>query len=87
MSILEPMACGKPVVSPQVEGISGIISHDREGLRVNGKEAEDYASASLALVRNCALRQQTGRTAREKNSYKFQCLKNVPTLLSALYEY
>jgi len=77
MSILEAMACGKPVVVPKVGGIPEIISHSQEGLLVDGRKPEDFAHACLSLVRNKALRNQMGQTAREKIAEEFSAKKMV----------
>jgi len=75
MSILEAMACGKPVVAPRVGGIPEIISHTQEGFLIDGRKPEDYAYTCLSLVRNRALRNQMGQAAREKIATDFSASK------------
>jgi len=75
MSILEAMACGKPVIAPNVGGIPEIISHTQEGFLVEERKPEDFAHACLSLVRNRALRNQMGQAAREKIAKSFSASK------------
>ena len=75
MSILEAMACAKPVVAPKVGGIPEIISHTQEGLLVDGRKPEDYAYACLSLIKDQALRNQMGQAAREKVATHFSAQK------------
>lgn len=82
LSILEAMACGKPVVASKVGGIPEIISHTKEGLLVDGRKPQDYAYACLTLIKNQVLRDQMGKAAREKIATHF----NVANMAQCYYE-
>lgn len=75
MSILEAMACGKPVIAPKVGGIPEIVSHAKEGVLVDGRKPEDYAYACLSLIKDQALRSQMGQAARKKIATSFSAQK------------
>lgn len=50
VSILEAMACERPVVAPNVGSISESLIHDTSGLLVNGHDQESHAKAWVTIL-------------------------------------
>lgn len=65
LSLLEAMACGKPVVGSNVPGISDILTHRHNGLLIQPKNPEALANAILTLLNNKYLRKKLGQNARQ----------------------
>ncbi len=47
---LEAAACGAPVVASDVGGLRTLVDHERTGLRVSGRDPEDYAAATRRIL-------------------------------------
>jgi L-malate glycosyltransferase len=65
MTILEAMACGLPVIAPQVGGIGEIIEDGVEGFLVSNRDPKAFAEKCL-LLQDAELRQRMGQAARAK---------------------
>lgn len=63
---LEAMACGLPVVTTDVGGMSEAVTHGVEGFLVPSLDVETMAGALDRLWRAPALRQEMGATGRER---------------------
>ena len=63
LSIVEAMACGRPIVSAAVGGIPEVVTHGEHGFLVEGREASRFADACLALIRDEPLRVAMGERA------------------------
>lgn len=63
LSIVEAMACGKPIVSAAVGGIPEIVTHGEHGFLVEGRNAIRFADSCLALIRDESLRVAMGERA------------------------
>jgi len=74
LSILEAMACGKPVVASKVGGIPEIISHGEEGFLVEGRDPQEFAKWCLKLIRDKELRILMGQNASKKVTSSFNSL-------------
>jgi len=79
-SVVEAMACGKPVIASAVGGIPDMIGHDA-GLLVTPGDAGELASAMLQLARDGELRQKMGIAARERFGQLFSPKVVVPLML------
>ena len=77
-SVVEAMACGKPVIASAVGGIPDMIGDDA-GLLVPAGDANELAAAMLRLARDSKLRQQMGVAARNRYRELFS-----PTVVTAL---
>jgi glycosyltransferase involved in cell wall biosynthesis len=64
ISLIEAMAAGLPVVGTDVEGIRGVIDHERNGLLVGDQDVPALTAALLTLLRNGRLGQALGSAAR-----------------------
>ncbi len=65
VSILEAMACGRPVVAPQVGSISDSVQDGRTGYLIPKGDTQAAAERWLELLGDPDLRAAMGRTARE----------------------
>ncbi len=52
LSVVEAMACGKPIVSAAVGGIPEIVKHGESGFLVEGRDAAAFAEYCLTLMRD-----------------------------------
>lgn len=66
VSILEAMACGKAIVSTNVNGIPEAITHNESGLLVNPHKPAELAEAVLALINAPQMAIRLAENAREK---------------------
>ena len=63
LSVVEAMACGKPVVSAAVGGIPEIVTHGEHGFLVEGRDPARFAERCLTLMRDNRLRRLMGDDA------------------------
>jgi len=71
LTILEAMACGKPVVAPNVGGLPEIISHGEHGLLVPGREPKGFVNSCLTIVQDRNLRITMGESALKRVASRF----------------
>jgi glycosyltransferase involved in cell wall biosynthesis len=71
LSILEAMACGKPVVAPHVGGLPEIISHGQHGLLVHGREPKDFVDACLRILDDEHSSSSMGESASKRITSRF----------------
>lgn len=79
-SVVEAMACGKPVIASAVGGIPDMIGDDA-GLLVTPGDANELASAMLRLARDSELRERMGNAARERYCRLFSPQVVIPLML------
>jgi glycosyltransferase involved in cell wall biosynthesis len=70
-SVIEAMACGKPVIGSRVGGIPEAIVDSESGLLVNPGSVEELASALIALLQNEQWRVGLGVKARHRAEAEF----------------
>jgi len=63
LSVVEAMACGKPVVSSAVGGIPEIVVDGEDGFLVKGRDPQQFAERCRALMRDARLRSKMGERA------------------------
>ena len=63
--LLEAMASGKPIVASNIEGYSGIVSHEKEGLLFTPKDSQALANALERLIQDPDLARRIGSQGRE----------------------
>jgi len=79
-SVVEAMACGKPIIASAVGGIPDMIGHDA-GLLVAPGDANELASAMLLLARDSELRKRMGIAARKRYLELFSPEMVMPLML------
>jgi glycosyltransferase involved in cell wall biosynthesis len=65
-SLIEAMACRKPVVASRFAGIPEIVDDGRTGLLVPPRDPGSLASALAKLLKDASLREQMGRAGRAR---------------------
>lgn len=81
LSVLEPMACGTPVVASAVGGIPELVRNGVDGLLVEPGSAASLAAALRALTADEARARRMGAAARERVGKEFSPVRHVETLL------
>lgn len=66
ISLLEVMACGKPVIASRVGGIPEIVIHGASGILVPPQDAGALQEALQSIIRDRALRAALGSAARAR---------------------
>jgi colanic acid/amylovoran biosynthesis glycosyltransferase len=76
--LMEAMACGLPAVSTRLVGIPDLVIHEKTGLLVEPKQAEELSDALERLMRDPALASRLAAAGREHVIKDFDlsnCLK------------
>src|SRR5262249_19587226 len=63
LSIIEAMACGKPIVSAAVGGIPEVVTDGEHGFLVETRDAKRFAERCLTLLVDDSLRTAMGERA------------------------
>jgi glycosyltransferase involved in cell wall biosynthesis len=84
MKVYEYMAVGRPVVAPDQETITEIITHDKDGYLFMRENVDAMAGALQALVEDKALRERLGREASHLAA-QHTWVKRAETLQAALH--
>jgi glycosyltransferase involved in cell wall biosynthesis len=71
LTIVEAMACGKPVVVAQAGGAAELFTHDHDAVGVPPGRPEQLAAALAGLVGNPERRRRLGENARLTASQRF----------------
>ncbi len=85
LSILEGMACGKPVVSSNVSAIPEVLEHEKGGYLCEPGSVDQLVSAIRKLAHSETLRSQMGRFNRQVVKEKFT-LEKMAQAYHALYQ-
>ncbi len=85
LSLLEAMACGKPVVATRAGGIPEVISDGKNGLLVDPGDPLQLAKALGAILGDAKLRGRLGRAARRTFENSRHHEKRVIPEMLALY--
>ena len=81
LSVLEPMACGTPVVASNKGGIPELVRHGVDGLLVEPGSALALAAAIRAICDDPKKAQEMGAAARERVAREFAPEHHVEALL------
>ncbi len=84
-SVLDAMACGRPVVATRAGGIPESVVDGETGLLVPVRDPAALASAVLRLLRDHTLRQALGRAGRTRARARFSAARMVADT-TAVYE-
>ncbi|MDR1998091.1 MAG: glycosyltransferase family 4 protein [Candidatus Margulisbacteria bacterium] len=66
VTLIEAMACAKPVVSTEVGGVPDIVKNNISGYLCPQNQPEVFADRIIELSRNAALRRSLGKAAQSK---------------------
>ena len=80
-SLLDAMACGKPIVATRTGGIPEVVVDGETGLLVAPRDHEAMAEAIVRLLKDAALREQLGATALRRVREKFSAERMVEETL------
>ena len=83
-SLMQAMACGKPIIASDVEGINNMIESGVNGILVPAKDPAALAAAISGLSGNEELRQSLGRNARATAVERFSNLSMFKKYLSLI---
>ena len=79
-SIVEAMACGKPIIASDVGGIPDMIGRE-SGILVPPGDTSALAAAMLFLTKDKDLRRTMGQAAKERHQQLFSPSAVVPLML------
>jgi len=82
MSVLEPMALGRPVIATRMGGISELVRDGVDGVLVDAGDELQLAAAMRVLAEDTALVERLGRSAYERMSTSFGPEAHLDGLLS-----
>jgi len=85
VSVIEAMACGKPVVVSKVGGLEEIVEHEGLGLKVEAGAIEETAAAIERLMVQPELRASIGENARKHVLEKYNWENNLNEMMG-VYE-
>jgi len=85
LSILEAMACGKPVVSTNVSAIPEVLEHEKGGYLCEPGSVDQLVNAIRKLADSKSLRSEMGRFNRRVVEEKFT-LERMAQAYDALYQ-
>lgn len=75
LSLLEAMACGKPVVAPNVGGIPELLAQGEQGFLVSSRQAHGFAEPCLRLIQDGNLRLRLGEKAAQHVTQRFSSIQ------------
>lgn len=83
---LEAMACGRPVVSTDIDGTTEYLTHGETGLRVPDRDPERLARALDELAASPERREEFGRVSRERAA-EYSWEASAETLRDLCYDF
>jgi glycosyltransferase involved in cell wall biosynthesis len=84
-SLMEAMACGRPVIASSVGGTPELIRHEQNGLLFESGNVADLNRQITKLVSDPGLRQQFGDAARKKMIERFS-IEQSARRMAEIYE-
>ncbi len=85
-SVLDALACGKPVVATRTGGIPEMIEHGRTGLLVQPRDPGELANGVLDLICNPAKAARLGREGKKAVEKQFSVDAVIDKTLDVYYE-
>jgi glycosyltransferase involved in cell wall biosynthesis len=80
-SLLDAMACARPIVATTAGGMPEVVADGETGLLVPARDAEALAAAIVRLLKDNELRERMGRAGRERVLRCFSAEKMVKDTL------
>jgi glycosyltransferase involved in cell wall biosynthesis len=85
MSVLESMACGKPVIGSNIGGIPEQIADGTSGFLFEHSNADDLGKKMARLIQNKELRRDMGEAGRKIIERKYSLVEHC-NKLAGIYE-
>jgi glycosyltransferase involved in cell wall biosynthesis/GT2 family glycosyltransferase len=79
-SMVEAMACGKPVIGSNVDGIPEVIGEDEAGIVLPERTPQALAQAIIFFIENPQEARRRGLQGRERALKKFNVFENIKRL-------
>lgn len=86
VSVLEAMACGKPVIVTQIGGLKEIVHDELNGLHVAVDDTQDLAQKMEALLTNKTLREQLSQRGLHDVMTQYSWEKSVEIMVKQVYQ-
>jgi L-malate glycosyltransferase len=86
VSVIESMACGKPVIATDIGGLREVISDGVDGILVQPGNIVSAADAIEKLVLNSELRTYLGQNGKKKVHKYFNWEDNLNSMISIYYD-
>ena len=80
-SLIDAMACGKPVVATRVGGIPEVVADGETGFLVEPRDHGGMARALTSLLKDDALRRRMGEAGRARAQVRFSAGRMVQDTL------
>jgi glycosyltransferase involved in cell wall biosynthesis len=85
ITLLEAMASHTPIIATDIDGVSEVIEHNRDGLLVPARSPDHLADAIKLLLNDSSLAERLSQHAFDKVTQKFDIRKMV-RLIEGVYE-
>jgi glycosyltransferase involved in cell wall biosynthesis len=82
VSVIEAMACGKPVIVTDVGGLREVVNSESVGIRVPVKDINGTAESIEKFYKNPELKKTVGLNGRKRVEELFNWENNVETMIS-----
>lgn len=86
VSLMEAMACGLPVIGPNVTGVPELIKHGESGYLVDPHSPADIADSLLKILENPGLARAMGESGRAQVEEFYDMQNNARELASIFQE-
>lgn len=86
ITLIEAMACGKPVVAHDIPGVRSVVRDGEDGLLARPGDADDLAEKMRILLNDPSLCREMGRRGRAKVEEKYAWPKIIPRLIRVYEE-
>ncbi len=77
MSVLEAMACKKPVVATNISGTAEVVVDNQTGFLVEPKNVEQLTDRLMRLIANSSIRQQMGELGMQRVIQQFSAQRMI----------
>lgn len=84
--LIEALACGVPVVAPQITGIPELVQDGVNGFLFISGDSDQLAEKIVELLRKGSIRQRFGRAGRRKVEREFNSATEVQRLCSRILQ-
>ncbi|MFA7001411.1 MAG: glycosyltransferase family 4 protein, partial [Candidatus Omnitrophota bacterium] len=86
LSIVEAMACYKPVIVTNIWSLNSLVQNNVTGLLIEPKQVEPLAESIALLIRDEAMRRRIGHSAREMTEHFFSIPRMAAEILQVYHE-